>query len=177
MQMDAGLDTGPVFTTAAVPIGAATTVTELHDTLATLGAQTLIETLPAILSGTAEAEPQSRSGVSYAAKVQKSEAAIDWTQPAIAIDRKIRAFAGWPVAESRLGDGRRLRIWAANIADEAAAAEPGTVLAADSRGILVATGHGALRITKLQPPGGRVMQARDWLAAHPLADARFVEQD
>jgi methionyl-tRNA formyltransferase len=124
------------------------------------------------------AEAQSRFGVSYAAKVQKSEAAIDWTQPAITIDRKVRAFAGWPVAESRLGDGRRLRIWAADIEDEtpAPAAEPGTVLAADSRGILVATGHGALRITKLQPPGGRVMQARDWLAAHPLADARFVEQ-
>jgi methionyl-tRNA formyltransferase len=176
MQMDAGLDTGPVYASAAVPIAADTTVTELHDALAALGAKTLIETLPAILAGSASAEPQPNQGITYAAKLKKSEADIDWSEPAVVIDRKVRAFTGWPVAESRLGDGRRLRIWAASIVTDAPAATPGTVLSADASGILVATGHDALRITRLQPPGGRVMDARDWLAAHPLVDACFVPQ-
>ena len=147
---------------------------QLHDSLAALGARTLIETLPDILSGRALAEPQAHVGISYAAKVHKTEAQIDWAEPAVVIDRKIRAFTGWPVAESRLGDGRRLRIWAADIEADAPEAEPGTVLSSDAAGVLVATGHGALRITRLQPPGGRVMDARDWLAAHPLVDACFI---
>jgi methionyl-tRNA formyltransferase len=179
MQMDSGLDTGPVYAMAEVAIGARTTVTQLHDTLAELGAQTLIEQLPGILSGTARPQPQNDARACYAPKVQKSEAQIDWHEPAAAIDRQIRALTGWPVAESTLTDGRRLRIWAASCEPDLAGSDlqpPGTILAADNRGIVVATGHGGIRITQLQPPGGRVMDAWAWLAAHPLAGARFVTQ-
>lgn len=179
MQMDAGLDTGPVYTTAAVPIDPDTSLSTLHDTLAELGARTLIEVLPGILAGTARARPQEEAGATYAAKVKKAEALIDWHESALAIDRRIRALAGWPVAESRLTDGRRLRIWAAKIEPDVptgplAVKQPGAVLSADSAGILVATGNGGIRITQLQPPGGRVMEASAWLAAHSLVDACFT---
>jgi methionyl-tRNA formyltransferase len=175
MQMDAGLDTGPVYATAAVPIEPTTTVTQLHDTLAALGARTLLEVLPAILNGAAQAEPQDEARACYAPKVQKSEARIDWREPAAVIDRQIRALTGWPVAESTLTDGRRLRIWAAAIDAQArAGGQPGAVLSAGSDGIVVATGSGGIRITRLQPPGGRIMDASAWLAAHPLVDASFV---
>lgn len=179
MQMDAGLDTGPVYTTATVPINPDTSLSMLHDTLAELGARTLIETLPSILAGSARAQPQHAAGATYAAKVKKTEALIDWHESAAAIDRRIRALTGWPVAESRLADGRRLRIWAAQIepnmpTGQVADLQPGAVLSADSDGIVVVTGNGGIRITELQPPGGRVMAASAWLAAHPLVDACFT---
>lgn len=175
MQMDKGLDTGPVYATAGVPIEPTTTATALHDTLAALGARTLIEVLPQILDGSAQAQPQDDSLACYAPKLQKSEARIDWRDAALAIDRQIRGLHGWPVAESHLDDGRRLRIWSADVGGATATtASPGSVLSADADGIVVATGRGTIRIRALQPPGGRVMEAGAWLAAHPLVNARFV---
>lgn len=174
MQMTTGLDSGPVYAAAEVPIGPTTTVTQLHDVLADLGARTLIDVLPEILTGAVQAVPQNDALACYAPKVQKSEARIDWREPAAAIDRRIRALTGWPVAESTLTDGRRLRIWAAAIDAAPRSEPPGTVLSADHDGILVAAGSGAIRITQLQPPGGRVMDAGAWLAAHPLVDVGFA---
>ncbi len=174
MQMDAGLDTGPVYTTASVAIAPGTTVTALHDTLAELGALTLLEVLRDILSGAAQPQPQPETGACYAPKIKKSEAVIDWQQPAAAIARQVCAMTGWPVAESTLSDGRRLRIWEAQAVPHSAAAPPGTIVAAGSAGIVVAAGEAAVRITRLQPPGGRVMDAGAWLAAHSVADVRFI---
>jgi methionyl-tRNA formyltransferase len=173
MQMDEGLDTGPVYLTAAVPIGASTSVTELHDELAELGARTLLEALPGILDGTLQPQPQDASRATYAPKISKREAQIDWHDSAAAIDRRIRALAGWPVAESTLEDGRRLRIWSAELESRHYDAAPGTIVSADDRGILVSAGVGAVRIRRLQAPGGRVMDVGAWLAAHSLENARF----
>lgn len=177
MQMDAGLDTGPVYTTAAVPIGARTDAAELHDTLALLGAETLVQALPQIHSGRLGARAQAASGVTHAAKVTKSDGVISWHRPALQIDRQIRAFVGWPVAEARLSDGRRLRIWAAELAPgsvSAGAARPGEILATSAAGIDVATGEGVLRLTRVQLPSGRVLDAHAYLAAHSLEQIRFV---
>ena len=174
MQMDRGLDTGAVHATAVVDIGATTTAAQLHDDLAALGACTLIEVLPRILDGTSVAQPQDDSGATYAHRIDKAEAKIDWHDSALNIERRVRAFSGWPVAESTLADGQRLRIWRAMSTAEAHTAAPGAVLGADADGITVAAGQGCVRILELQPPGGRVMAASAWLTAHPLNNARFI---
>jgi methionyl-tRNA formyltransferase len=174
MQMDAGLDTGPVHARAAVPIGATTTVIELHDELARLGARTLLDVLPGILDGTSHPFPQDDTRATYAAKIARQEAQIDWRESAEAIDRRIRALVGWPVAESSLADGRRLRIWSAVPQPQPCAAPAGTVVSADDTGIVVSTGSGSLRITSVQAPGGRVMNVAAWLAGHSLDNARFL---
>lgn len=174
MQLDAGLDTGPVYSTATVPIEPGTTVTALHDTLAELGAQTLLRVLPDILSGKAKPLPQPEAGACYAPKIRKSEAVIDWYQPAAAIVRQVCAMTGWPVAESTLSDGRRLRIWEAQAVGPATTASPGAIISSGPEGIVVAAGEAAVAITRLQPPGGRVMDAGAWLAAHSVADVRFI---
>jgi methionyl-tRNA formyltransferase len=176
MRMDAGLDTGPVYATAAIPIGPRTNAAELHDALAALGAETLVHALPRIHSGALDARAQADVGMTHAAKLAKSEAIIDWSRSALEIDRQIRAFVGWPVAEARLSDGGRLRIWAAELAgaSSSAAARPGEILATRAAGIEVATGQGVLRLTRVQPPSGRVVDAGAYLAAHPLERVRFV---
>lgn len=175
MRMEHGLDSGPVYTRASVQIGERTTAAELHDALATLGAATLVDTLPAIHRGELAAQPQDQTGVTYATKLEKGEAAIDWARAAVEIDRQIRAFVGWPVAEARLADGRRLRIWeAAPLARAGRHAAPGTILRASESGIEVATGAGLLRLTRVQAPSGRVIPAHAYLAAHPLEHTSFV---
>lgn len=175
MRMEAGLDTGPVYATERIDIGADDTAASLHDALAELGAETLCRALPAILAGSLKPHPQDSARVSYAAKINKAEAAIDWREPAAAIVRKVHAFNPWPVAESRLGDGRRLRIWDAEVCASDSLARPGAVLAADASGIVVATGKGAVRLCRIQAPSARVMDAAEYLAAAPLAPgASFV---
>lgn len=173
MQMDKGLDTGPVFARRETPIAARETGRSLHDRLAQLGAELLIEQLPDILEQRIAPRPQPAEGACYAPKLTKDEALIDWTSPAAEIDRRIRAFNPWPVAQTRL-DNETLRIWAAvpDDADEGAA-PPGQILAAGKQGILVATGHGRLRITELQPPGKRAMSAADFSNARRIHGARF----
>jgi methionyl-tRNA formyltransferase len=169
MRMEAGLDTGPMLHVRRLPIAADETGGSLHDRLSILGAEALMEALPGIEAGTLVPRPQDDALATYARKLQKAEAVIDWGLAAAAIERQVRAFNPWPVAETRL-DGETLRVWrAAAIAGEGG--RPGEVVAASRDGIEVATGAGRLRILELQPPGRRAMAARDYLNARDLAGA------
>ena len=174
MQMDRGLDTGPVHLTRALSIGPRETAGALHDRLAALAAEALLEALPRVLDGTSQPEPQRDALATVAPKIVKSEARLDWREPAVALERRVRAFDPWPVAETYLRDGRRLRVFEAAVIAAERAAPPGTVVAAGRAGIDVATGDGVLRLLKIQPPSGRVMDAEAYLAAHSLSGAEFV---
>ena len=177
MRMEQGLDTGPVIGKAITDIGEHETAAELHDRLAALGAQTLINVLPQYVAGNIQPEPQSEHGVTYAAKLTKAEARINWNRSARDIDAAVRAFNPWPVAETRLHD-KQLRIWQAQALSVATHAQPGTVLAdtvlADTaggstyNGIAVATGEGVLLITRLQLAGRNIQSASEFIRAHPL---------
>jgi methionyl-tRNA formyltransferase len=177
MRMEAGLDTGPVYLANATPIGEHETSGELHDRLAELAAQTLRAALPDLLAGKLVAVPQEAAGATHAPKILKSDAVLDWRRDAADLDAQVRAFNPWPIAEARVDDGRRLRVWqtaAIRDADGAAPAAPGTIVGAGRDGIEVAAGTGVLRILKVQPPSGRVMDASAYLAAHPLDGSAFV---
>lgn len=167
MQMDAGLDTGAVLACSSCPIAADDTGERLHDKLSLLGADLLSKNLAALGSGDIEARPQDESQASYAGKLQKSEARIDWNASATEIANKIRAFNSWPVAETRY-NGRQLRIWQAYPLPAASDTMPGTVLSATREGIEVACGEGRLCINKLQLPGARVIDAGAFINAHAL---------
>ena len=169
MQMEKGLDTGPVLLVQRTPIGAGETAGQLHDRLAELGAQTLGDGLGLLRAGMKPvAKPQPEAGVTHARKLDKAEARLDWSQPAAVLARKVRAFNPWPVAEAALA-GERVRIHAAQSVDAVHDAVPGSVLRASRDGIEVACGNGALRITRLQREGGRALAAADYLNARPLA--------
>jgi len=169
MQMEKGLDTGPVLLSQRLAIGAGETAGQLHDRLAELGAQTLGDGLGLLRAGMKPvAKPQPDAGATYARKLEKSEARLDWSQPAEVLARKVRAFDPWPIAEAPLA-GERVRIHAAEAVEAAHGAVPGTVLQASRAGIDVACGTGALRITMLQREGGRALAAADYLNARPLA--------
>jgi methionyl-tRNA formyltransferase len=174
MQMDAGLDTGPVLRRAACPIHDEDTGGSLHDRLAALGAATLVETLAALEAGEIHAEPQDDALATYAGRISKSDGLLDWSRPAEVLERQVRAFDPWPVAfthlpPARAGAGERLRIWRARVVASAAGHPPGTLLACGGDGIDVATGRDALRIVTLQPAGARIMSSADYLNAHHLA--------
>jgi methionyl-tRNA formyltransferase len=169
MQMDAGLDTGPVLLREATPIRADDTGGTLHERLAALGARVLGEGLRRLAAGEAlPATPQSGTGATYAHKVDKAEARLDFTQSAIELERKVRAFDPWPVAEADIA-GERVRVWQVKAMEPAIEdpepAKPGRVVAATRHGIDLACGVGVLRILKLQRPGGRVIDAADYLNA------------
>ncbi|HEX4481890.1 MAG TPA: methionyl-tRNA formyltransferase [Rudaea sp.] len=166
MQMEAGLDTGPVLLERRVDIASDDTGGSLHDKLATLGAASLRDALQRLLRGESLApHAQANVGVTYAHKLDKAEAPIDWTDDAAAIERKVRAFDPWPVAEADIG-GERLRIWSAT-ALPMTNANPGTIVAANKTGIDIATGNGVLRVSELQRAGGRRMSVADFLNARP----------
>jgi len=167
MQMEAGLDTGPVLVEKATPIAARDTTGSVHDRLAAMGAEALLEALEGIASGSIAPRAQPETGVTYAAKIRKEEAQIDWRHSAELIDRQVRAFNPWPVAQTEL-HGVQLRIWSAESVDKATDAQPGTVIAADAQGIRVATGAGVINLTQLQLAGRRVMSAAELLNAHAL---------
>lgn len=167
MQMDAGLDTGPVLACSSCEIAMDDTGERLHDRLSLLGARLLSQNLAALENGELDARPQDESLASYAGKLHKSEARIDWKASAPDICNKIRAFNSWPVAETRY-NGRQLRIWQASPLPTDSDAGPGTVVSASRAGIEVACGEGRLLINKVQLPGARVIDAGDFINAHPL---------
>ena len=175
MQMDAGLDTGPVHLERSTPIGSQETAGALHDRLAMLAAEALLAALPAILAGTSAPVPQQGERATVARKIAKTEAQLDWREPAVALERRVRAFNPWPVAEAMLSDGRRLRVFEAMaLGPTATAAPPGSIVAAGRAGIDVAAGEGVLRLRRIQPPSGRTMDVEAYLAAHALAGVAFV---
>lgn len=174
MRMDAGLDTGPVYVRAACPIPRGMTGGELHDRLAALGAQTLQAALPALLAGALEAIPQDDRSASYAPKLEKAEAELDWTRPALELERRVLAFNPYPIARTRW-NGEALRIWRARAEERTADAPPGAILEADARGVAVAAGSGVLRLTELQLPGGKPLPPAAFLAARRLAGQRLGE--
>lgn len=176
MQMDAGLDTGPLLATARCPIGPEDTAADLYDRLADLGAQLLAATLPGLEQGTVRAMSQDERLACYAPKIEKAEALLDWTRPADELARKVRAFNPWPVAHTRLGDDM-LRVWRARALDQDAQALAGSVIATGREGIDVATGQGVLRLLELQLPGGRPLAAADFLNARSLTGVQFGETD
>lgn len=168
MQMEAGLDTGPVLLSASTAITAQDTSQTLHDKLAVQGAQLIVSALQH-LPLPAVAQPE--AGVTYAAKLDKSEAPLDWRRPAAELDRQIRAFTPFPGTTAVL-DGAPLKVWAALPRSESGV--PGTVLAADKHGILVACGSGSLLLTELQKAGGKRLPVAQFLAGHGVsAGARF----
>lgn len=173
MQMEAGLDSGPVLASRACAIGATDTGGQLHDRLAQLGAGLLKDNLDALEQGTLVARVQDEAQVTYAAKLDKREAMIDWSRPAAELGRQVRAFNPWPVAETRYA-GRQLRVWEAGVAASATTGQaPGSVVQTGKQGIDVACGTGVLRLQTLQLPGARPVSAADFINAHPLDGTRF----
>jgi methionyl-tRNA formyltransferase len=172
MRMDAGLDTGPMLLLERTPIAPQMTAAELHDALAPLGGKLIVEALRRLQRGELPEQPQPAEGMTYARKLSKDEARLDWSRPAEELARRVRAFNPAPVAWSEL-DGERIRFWNAQ-AVPAAAAEPGTVLAADAAGLHVATGDGRLRITELQRPGGKALPAAAVAQGWAVVGKRFT---
>lgn len=172
MKMDAGLDTGPTLLARPTDIGAGENAGRLHDRLAELGAGAIVEAIEGLRSGRLTPVAQPEQGVTYAAKIRKEEGVIDWTRPAAGIDRQVRAFNPWPVAETRWA-GQQLRIWEAEALAGGSGAEPGRVLEARNGRIVVATGEGVLQLLQVQLAGRRVTGAAEFLNAHSLADARL----
>jgi methionyl-tRNA formyltransferase len=170
MRMEAGLDTGPMLLERSLGIEPDETAASLHDRLAVLGAQALLEALPGIAAGSLPSRPQPEHGVTHAAKIRKEEAAIHWSTPAHQIARQVRAFNPWPVAETTW-DGRQLRLWNARAIDAPCAGHPGLVLASDEQGLSVATGAGVLLVSRLQSAGGKVLAAADFSNAHRIVGA------
>lgn len=167
MQMEAGLDTGPVLARNICPISEKDTSQSLHNTLAHLGAETLLSTLPNLAELQVKAESQNNAMTCYADKIVKSEAIIDWQQPAKSISQQIRAFNPWPIAQTLWQDDV-LRIWFAEVIESHAKATPGEILATNSEQILVATGEGTIAITEIQTPGKKAMPVKDFLNANKL---------
>jgi methionyl-tRNA formyltransferase len=175
MRMEAGLDTGPMLASSRVSIEARDTAKTLHDRLAPLGAQLMAETLQGLSSGRAREVAQPDDGVTYAAKIDKAEAQIQWQRSAEEISRQVRAFIPWPMAETRF-NGEQLRIWGAEALESPAlqgTASPGSVLTAAPEGIDVVCGSGILRILNLQLAGRKPLPAAEFLRGQRLDGTRF----
>ncbi|MBF7728857.1 methionyl-tRNA formyltransferase [Pseudomonas sp. N040] len=158
MQMEAGLDTGPMLCKVSTPIGAEDTAGSLHDRLAELGAQALAAAIGPLVRGELRPEPQDEQLATYAHKLNKEEARLDWQRPALALERQIRAFNPWPVSHALL-DGEPVKVLAASLGE--GSGQPGQILAAGKDGLTVACGTGALRLTRLQLPGGKPLAFAD----------------
>jgi len=172
MQMEAGLDTGPVLASTGCPIRADDTASRLHDRLARLGGRLLADQLEALEQGRLTPRVQDETRVTYASKLDKAEASLDWEESAEVLARKVRAFNAWPVAETRYL-GRQLRIWEALPLADGPAVPAGTVVAATPAGIDVVCGSGMLRLTRVQLPGARPVSAADFVNAHDISGLRL----
>ena len=168
MQMDAGLDTGAMLALAATPVHAHDTAASLHDRLAEIGAALLVSTLTRLMRGDITPQAQDNTQATYATKLKKEEARIDWSTDAELLARRIRAFNPWPVAHTTL-DGQTLRLWQATAEKDTLAPQPhGTVLGADAHGIRVRCGRGVLSVTQLQAQGGKPLGAGAFLNGRAL---------
>ncbi len=177
MQMDAGLDTGAMLRVAPLPIAASDTTASLHDKLAAMGARLMVEVLPLAASGGLVPVPQPGEGVTYAHKIEKHEAQIDWTQPAGLIAQRVRAFNPFPVACATL-NGETLKIWAASVAPGVppATAQQGEILAVTQEGIAIAAMNSIVFITELQRPGGKRLPVADFLRGFELQPGMRFEE-
>jgi methionyl-tRNA formyltransferase len=175
MQMDVGLDTGAMISEARTAIHDDDTTATLHDRLAEAGARLIVEALAELeRSGTLATTPQPPEGFTYAEKIGKHEAALDWRRPAAVLARQVRAFDPFPGGVATL-DGTSLKIWSAVPVEAAGKAEAGTILDVSPEGVVVACGEGALRLTQLQKPGGKRLPVREFLAGSTLASGqRFL---
>ncbi|WP_006787260.1 methionyl-tRNA formyltransferase [Thiorhodospira sibirica] len=173
MQMAAGLDTGEILLRLPCAIETTDTAQSLHDRLAKLSAQALMQGLEALQAGTLTSVVQDDSLVTYAAKLSKAEALLDWSLSAVELDRCVRAYNPWPVAYTRW-QGENLRIWESTVLDtQASPKPPGQVLTESANGIDVATGQGVLRITRLQLPGAKALDASEFIKGHSLLGVCF----
>ena len=174
MQMDAGLDTGPILLARELKIGHDESAASLHDRLAMLGGQAIVEALAGIGSGAIEPTPQPEVGASYARKIARADTIVDWREPAARLADRVRALDPAPGAVVRLaGSGEAIKLWRARAVD-ARDAEPGVVVSADAGSVVVGCGDGALALLELQRPGGRRLAIADFLRGHPIArGARF----
>ena len=186
MKMDVGLDTGPIVSQRHTPINSEDDSAALHDRLAQLGAELLVQTIPDYISGKIRPVPQPAAGASYAAKITKADGRIDWNQPARTIWNRLRAFTPWPGAFTLLRNAEHpldanlpapkpqlLKIWKAELVEKSGRA--GEVLSADKTGIIVGCGQGALRIMELQREGGRRMNVTEFLAGRALKAGQTFE--
>lgn len=170
MGMEEGLDTGPMMLIERVAIADTDTTGSLHDKLAALGGRMIVEALRKMEAGQLASVPQPEEGVTYAAKIAKEEAKLDFSLPAEVLWRRVRAFNPFPGAQGQV-DGVTVKLWNAELAP--GQGEPGQVLAADAQGIVVACGEGALRLLELQKPGGKRLPAQEFLKSFPLAGKSF----
>ena len=167
MQMDEGLDTGPVLARRATPIASRDTSGSLHDRLAVIGAELLVETLREIERGSAKATPQDESMATYASKITADDAWVHWRRPAVQIERQIRAMDPWPVARTIHGE-RTIRIWQADVVRDGGTTAPGEVIRSGPDGIDIACGEGELRVKVLQREGGKRMTVAEFLNGYRI---------
>ncbi len=173
MRMDAGLDTGPMLLLERIPLSAEMTAAQLHDALSPLGGRLIVEALMRLQRGDLPEQAQPAAGMTYARKLSKEEARVDWSQPAATLARRVRAFNPAPVAWSEL-DGERIRFWNARALDRASGAAPGTIVAADAEGLRIACGEGELLVTELQRPGGKALDAAQAVRGWAVSGKVFV---
>ncbi len=173
MQMDQGLDTGAMLLIEKMAISADDTTGTLHDKMAKLGGDMIVEALRRLEQNALPATPQPEQGVTYAAKISKEEAALDFTLPADVLERKIRAFNPFPAASAAFA-GVTLKLWQAKVVASDGTHAPGTIISADPQdGVIVACGSDALRITELQKPGGKRLPVAEFLKAFPMQGGKF----
>ena len=165
MQMDAGLDTGPMLSRHPLVIADDDDTQSLHDKLAALGAEAIVRALADVVAGRAKPVPQPEAGASYARKIGKADAEIDWTRPCAELERQVRALRPVPGARTKLG-GEAIKLWRARRVERAGA--PGSVLDAGAGGVLIACGEGALLATELQRAGGTRLSAAEFLRGFPI---------
>jgi methionyl-tRNA formyltransferase len=173
MQMEEGLDTGPMLLMERLPIADDDTTGTLHDKLADMGGKLIVAALEKLERGELSATPQPEDGANYAAKITKEEAALDFSQAAMRLARKIRAFNPFPGANASF-DGTPVKVWRGEVLPAASTAAPGEVLEANAQsGVVVACGEGALRLTELQKPGGKRLPAAEFLKGFKMEGGRF----